>query len=43
MESFERLPATAAWRHETAREGFEVVFFTAAGEGIWIAGETTAV
>jgi hypothetical protein len=43
MESFERLPATAAWRHETAREGFEVVFFTAAGEGIRIAGETTAV
>ena len=24
--SFERLPPTAAWRHHTARDGFESVF-----------------
>lgn len=36
-------PATAAWRHQDARQGFEVVYFERRGDG-WLAdGCTTAV
>jgi len=37
------LPAFAAWRHVEAREGFEVVFLDASGEGLLAEGQTTAV
>jgi uncharacterized protein len=37
------LPATAAWRHHEARDGFEVVFLRADGDGYRIAGHTAAV
>lgn len=43
MERFGSLPAAAAWRHEEARDGFEVAFFATREDGIAIAGETTAV
>jgi hypothetical protein len=43
MEHFGRLPAAAAWRHETSREGFEVVFLAADEQGIHIAGEAALV
>jgi hypothetical protein len=37
------LPPFAAWRHVGARDGFEVVFFAATGDGVRIDGHTTAV
>ena len=42
-ESFAPLPATAAWRHQGARSGFEVVYFGARGDGCRIEGWTTAI
>ena len=41
--SFERLPPTAAWRHHTARDGFESVFIQADGTGYEFVGTTAAV
>jgi hypothetical protein len=41
--SFAPLPATAAWRHRGARAGFEVVYFSAGGDGGRIEGWTTAI
>jgi uncharacterized protein len=41
--SFASLPGQAAWRHQGARSGFEVVFFAARGSGWFIQGCTTAV
>jgi hypothetical protein len=43
MEHFGRLPDAAAWRHETTREGFEVVFLAAGEQGIRLAGESALV
>src|SRR5215210_2289159 len=43
MATFEALPAAAAWHHQGARDGFEVVFFERLEGGIRVAGETTAV
>ena len=40
---FASLPATAAWRHQDARSGFEVVFFHLLDDGHRIEGCTTAV
>jgi hypothetical protein len=40
---FASLPATAAWRHQDARLGFEVVFFQLLDDGFRIEGCTTAV
>lgn len=37
------LPASAAWRHEVAREGFEVVLTRADGAGCRFEGHTAAV
>src|SRR5262249_58947297 len=37
------LPATAAWQHQEARTGFEVVYFQPVGDGCRIDGWTTAV
>ena len=37
------LPASAAWRHQEAREGFESVFFSADGSGYRLDGHTAAV
>ena len=42
MERFGSLPAAAAWRHEEARDGFEVAFFATGDDGVAIAGETAA-
>lgn len=36
-------PSTAAWRHRTAREGFEVAYFRVTELGVLIDGCTTAV
>lgn len=36
-------PTTAAWRHETARSGFEAVFFQAVDGGWAVAGSTAAI
>lgn len=36
-------PPTAAWRHRTAREGFEVAYFRVTEQGVLIDGCTTAV
>lgn len=36
-------PPVAAWRHEQAREGFEVVFFDATNSGVRVEGHTSAV
>lgn len=36
-------PPSAAWRHEHARRGFEVVYFQAADDGWRADGCTTAV
>ncbi|MGY2030821.1 putative glycolipid-binding domain-containing protein [Nocardia gipuzkoensis] len=36
-------PSTAAWRHRTAREGFEVAYFRVTEQGVLIDGCTTAV
>jgi hypothetical protein len=43
MAHFGRLPAAAAWRHETSREGFEVVYLDERADGITIAGEAALV
>jgi hypothetical protein len=40
---FEPLPATAAWQHQQARTGFEVVYFQPSAEGCRIEGCTTAL
>lgn len=40
---FAPLPATAAWRHQGARDGFEVAYFEARDRGSRIQGWTTAV
>jgi uncharacterized protein len=36
-------PASAAWRHQEARSGFEVVYFRETSDGLRIDGCTTAV
>jgi len=41
--TFGDLPASAAWRHTGAREGFEAVFIQADRPGCRIAGYTAAV
>ena len=41
--TFGQLPPAAAWRHEDARQGFEVVFFEAVRAGLRLDGCTTAV
>ena len=41
--SFASLPREAAWRHQGARSGFEVVFFAGTDGGCLILGCTTAV
>ncbi|WP_329377697.1 putative glycolipid-binding domain-containing protein [Streptomyces sp. NBC_01716] len=43
MTTFVPPPATAAWTHEHARQGFEVVYFRPSGDGRHIVGCTTAV
>ena len=40
---FSAAPATAAWRHQEAREGFEVVYFNPIEGGYRIDGCTTAM
>lgn len=40
---FAPVPATAAWQHQDARAGFEVVYFQPFDEGCRIQGWTTAV
>lgn len=40
---FAEPPPCAAWRHLDARQGFEVVFFSAAASGYRVEGHTTAV
>jgi uncharacterized protein len=37
------LPGAAAWRHHTARTGFEVVFVSVTDAGFFFEGESTAV
>ena len=41
--SFASFPRQAAWQHQGARNGFEVVFFAARGGGWRIQGSTTAI
>ena len=41
--SFAPVPVTAAWHHQGARSGFEVVYFDARGDGCRIQGWTTAI
>jgi hypothetical protein len=41
--NFSDLPATAAWQHLDARNGFEVVFLDTAGDGYRFVGHTAAV
>jgi hypothetical protein len=41
--AFDELPPTAAWRHEAARQGFEVVYFRTAPTGHRLEGWTVAV
>ncbi len=41
--SFKPTPATAAWQHQGARTGFEVVYFQAGDGGCHIEGWTTAI
>jgi uncharacterized protein len=41
--SFAPVPAAAAWRHQGARSGFEVVYFSRHSGGCAIEGWTTAV
>ena len=43
METFGRLPPAAAWRHQDARDGFEVVFLAEDGDRVRVSGHTTAV
>jgi hypothetical protein len=40
---FTALPATAAWHHQHARRGFEVVYVEPAGGGYLVEGTTTAL
>ncbi len=40
---FTELPASAAWRHRDARDGFESVFFRAGRSGYRVEGHTAAV
>lgn len=40
---FSAPPAAAAWRHHSARSGFEVVYFQRRGDGYLIEGWTTAI
>ncbi|MGW0182801.1 putative glycolipid-binding domain-containing protein [Nocardia sp. NPDC003345] len=40
---FDDLPLQAGWRHQGAREGFEVLFTTRTSSGYTLAGQTTAV
>ena len=40
---FAELPPTAAWRHQGARAGFEVAFFSAAHTALRVSGSTSAV
>jgi hypothetical protein len=41
--SFADLPTSAAWRHQVARTGFEVAFFSAPRPPLRISGSTSAV
>ena len=41
--SWADLPPSAAWRHEGARSGFEVAFFSASRPPLSVSGRTTAV
>jgi len=41
--AFLELPPWAAWRHHPQRQGFEVVFVHARGDGRFVHGTTTAV
>jgi hypothetical protein len=41
--TFRALPASAAWRHRDAREGFETVFFASDRRGYRLEGHTAAV
>jgi uncharacterized protein len=41
--SFAPVPATAAWRHQGARSGFEVVYFRDHASGCAIEGWTAAI
>lgn len=38
-----RLPPAASWQHQGLRVGFEVTYFTVAGEGIRVEGTTTGL
>jgi len=40
---FRNPPGSAAWQHQTARTGFEVVFLRSARDAIYAEGATTAV
>ena len=40
---FHSPPPTAAWRHQVARSGFEVVYFRSPGDGHLLEGCTTAL
>jgi hypothetical protein len=42
MVTFTELPPSAAWRHQGARAGFEVAFFSAANPPLRISGSTSA-
>jgi hypothetical protein len=41
--TFAELPASAAWRHHTARDGFETVFLRSDWNGFHVDGQTSAV
>jgi uncharacterized protein len=41
--AYDRLPSTAAWRHQRAREGFEVLFVEPRGDGWRFHGHTAAI
>jgi uncharacterized protein len=43
VTGFRDLPAAAAWQHEQARTGFEVLFFQTLGSGQRLEGTTAAV
>ena len=43
MTLFSQPPRFAAWRHQDARDGFEVVFVRQAGDGYRFEGQTAAV
>ena len=43
MAHFENLPAAAAWRHETTRDGFEVVYLDERADGITFTGEAALI